>query len=1002
MTNSRRLGTTLAAFFTLAGHTTAEETPVSFNLEVRPILSAHCFACHGPDAEERRGDLRLDAPGADDRSRLLPDNDGPSLVLERILHGDPNEVMPPPGAKNPLSPEQKDVLKRWIDQGAPYEAHWAFEAPTLSPPPNAHQWPNARHPVDAFVFEKLDDLEIEPAPPADRHTLARRWSLDLLGFPPLPEEADTFVKDDRLNAEERFIDRLLGSPAYGERWARQWMDLARYADTNGYEKDRPRSIWPYRDWLIDALNADQPFDDFTIDQLAGDMRPRATLPQRIATGFHRNTMLNEEGGIDPLEYRFHSLVDRVGTTATVWMGLTMACAQCHTHKYDPLTHRDYYGMMAFLNNAEEPDLYLPKPEIDAKRTQINERLAQLRAELPKHFPQGQSYVESLEAWHESTAHGMVTWEILRPEKVEANLGRLEILDDQSVLAAGDQTKRDIYQVHIKGDWEGVTALRLEALPHPSLPKSGPGRAYYEGPKGDFFLSEITLQVNGNPAEWSTATENYGKLGIGGGSGKAAEAMDGNEVTGWSTSGREGEAHQAVFQLAEPLNGSGNLLVEMVFNRHYPASLGRFRIAITREQPGKARAQTFAQSDESLFLKRFDTLNSTERARLETLFCQVAPELAEARKALESERGGLPDYPTTLVFTERPPGYERTTFRHHRGEFLQPKEAISPAIPSILDSLTEAPPANRMEFAQWLVGSGNPLAARVQVNRDWAAFFGNGLVPTLEDFGTQGKPPTHPRLLDWLAIDFSNTGSWSRKRLHRLVVTSAIYQQSSHVTPEALSADPENVWLGRAPRFRIDGEFVRDSALRAAGLLTSKMRGPSVFPPQPKNITTEGTYGRLNWNVSEGEDRYRRSLYTFAKRTAPYALFTTFDAGSGEACLARREVTNTPLQALTALNDTSLLEAAQALGSDAARHRDLPADRTAQHLFRRILTRSPDAEEKDWLLAYFTQQKERFASRPEQAKELIGTPADAAETAAQAAWTALARVLLNLDETYLHH
>ena len=990
---------TLPMCFFLVGAGLCRSAPsnLDFNRDVRPILAAHCFACHGPDHEERQAELRLDEPSLENRKLIGAEEPTQSVLLERLFTTDEDDLMPPPETKNPLTETQKNTLRQWVNSGASYEPHWAFQPPQAAALPHDQQSTEARHPLDTFVLEKLQEVDLSLSPKADRFTLARRMHLDLLGFPPTPEETDAYINDTTPNVDERLLDRLLASPAYGERWARRWLDLARYADTNGYEKDRPRSIWPYRDWVIDSINGDQPFDQFTIDQLAGDLRPDATLAQRIATGFHRNTMLNEEGGIDPLEYRFHSLVDRVGTTATVWLGLTMACAQCHTHKYDPLYHRDYYAMMAFFNNAEEPELTIPNIANTQVRGNLEQQIAQLEADLPNQFPSGVSFAESLRTWFHAKASEVVPWETLRPLSMTANLAKLELREDHSLFARGDQTKRDVYDLSFDGHWSGVTALRLEALPDPRLPNSGPGRAYYEGPKGDFFLSELKVELEDRAIKLTHASEDYGKLGIGGGSGGAAQAIDGNEVTGWSTSGREGEPHQAVFQTNTPLQGSGTLRIRLIFNRHYPAALGRFRVAVTRaNRPSKA--QPFSIEEESLFHTPYQDLSEAQQARLERLFSKHTPVLAEARAKIQELRQRLPVATTTLVFEERPADLSRVTHRHHRGEYLQPKEEVSPAVPALFPSLPASAPSNRLGFSQWLVSDRNPLAARTQVNRDWAAFFGKGLVRTTEDFGYQGASPTHPKLLDWLAVDFSQQG-WSRKRLHRAIVSSAVYQQGSRLNETLLNVDPENQHLARAARFRIEGELIRDSALRVAGLLAHKIGGPSVYPPQPANITTEGAYGKLDWKVSKGEDRYRRGLYTFAKRTTPYAMFTTFDAGSGEACLARRDVTNTPLQALTALNDSALLEAAKALGKTTAASSGSSEDK-AHQLFRRVLTRHPDSEELHWMLQFLSRQESMLGKTPERAHELMGeTDGD---PVVPAAWATLARVLLNLDETFLHH
>ncbi len=512
--------------------------PASFNRDVRPILASTCFECHGPDEDSREADLRLDLrEGAvadlGGYQAIKPGDPDSSEVFLRIISDDPDAKMPPPDSGKSLTAEQIETLRHWIAGGGDYERHWAFVPPTLPRLPKVKQesWP--RNEIDLFVLARLEAEGLTPSPEADRYALVRRVYLDLIGLPPTPEEADAFVQNPDRRAYENLVDQLLKSPHYGERWARIWLDLARYADTNGYEKDRPRSIWPYRDWVIQALNDDMPFDQFTIEQLAGDMLPGATAAQQIATGFHRNTMLNEEGGIDPLEYRFHAMVDRVATTGTVWMGLTTGCAQCHTHKYDPITHTDYYRLMALLNNADEPDLAVRDADVSARRREIEQQIAGLESELPSRFPPGagdgpierrrQEHLEQKFAeWLEAERATATAWTVIRPDHLETNLPKLEVLDDGSIFSSGDITKRDVFRLRFPRDefaratGQHITALRLEVLPDERLPARGPGRAYYEGRKGDFFLSELSAKLAGMPVEFSSASHSYGKISIGSG------------------------------------------------------------------------------------------------------------------------------------------------------------------------------------------------------------------------------------------------------------------------------------------------------------------------------------------------------------------------------------------------------------------------------------------------------------------------------------------------------
>jgi mono/diheme cytochrome c family protein len=1169
----------------LAAALPAAETAPDFNAEVRPILSGNCFKCHGPDDKGRKAKLRLDVrdaatrPAKSGETAIVAHAPERSELIKRIGSADPDEVMPPPSTNKTLSAAQKDILRRWIAAGAEYQPHWAFVPPVQAPLPATRRAGWARNPIDRFVLARLEKAGLQPSPEADPYVLVRRVHLDLIGLPPTTEEAEAFVADRSPDAYERLVDRLLAQPQYGERWARKWLDLARYADTNGYEKDRPRSIWPYRDWVIAALNADMPFDQFTIKQLAGDLLPDASDDDRIATGFHRNTMLNEEGGIDPLEYRFNSMTDRVATTGKTWLGLTTGCAQCHTHKYDPITHREYYQLMAFMDNADEPQLMIRPADFAARSAAAEAKIAALVAELPSRFPvpapiawsvpdqatlaiasgeraerqgdgswllsgpgaerdtytlscetgqpeseflrleafpdpgdanggpgrspsgnfvvttlavavahDGQGEPQALKlghaeadfsqpgwdvkgaidadaksgwavynegqrmdvlrtavfsfdkplrqpagarlmvridqqfgerhtlrhfrisfgrkerqeptaqqrqqalerayaAWEEREAGLARPWTVLHPVEATTNSPFLTQLDDGSLLAGGDQTKSDTYTLKFRGELRGITALRLEVIPDQRLPGGGPGRVYYEGAAGDFGLSEFTASAGGQPLAFATALHSFAA-----GGNTAAKAIDGKADTIWSIDGGQRRPHAAVFVLATPLADAGELTVSMLFERYFAAGLGRFRLSATTAPPPAAASELPPELAAALAVPAAGR-SPEQRQRLFEHWLLLAPELAPARAEIDRLRESLRSFPTTLVMQERPADHPRATFIHNRGEWLQPTERVEPGVFSFLNPLPAGAPRNRLGFARWLVAPDQPLTARVTVNRQWAAFFGRGLVRTVDDFGYQGDPPTHPELLDWLAVEFMRQG-WSLKKLHRLIVTSATYRQDSRITPELLAGDPANQLLARGPRLRLDAEAIRDSLLRAAGLLSAKLGGPSVYPPQPASVSTEGAYGALTWKVSEGEDRYRRGLYTFSKRTAPYAMFNTFDGPSGESCVAQRETSDSPLQALTMLNDTVVLEAAQALGRTFAAQTGEPGARVAA-LFRRCLTRPPAAEEAALLVAYLAAQRQRFAAKELDPAQLAGPgEGDAVE---RAAWTALARVLLNTDE-----
>ncbi len=758
---------------------------VDFARQVQPILSANCYACHGPDASQREAELRLDvrddAVAARDGQRaIVPGKSRDSEVFRRITTEDADEKMPPPDSGHKLTAEQIALVTRWIDQGAEYTQHWSFVKPVRAalPKVKATDWP--RNPIDYFVLAKLEAAGLAPEPEADRYTLNRRLSLDLTGLPPTPAEVEQFVNDPSADAYEKLVDRLLASDRYGEHWARMWLDLARYADTKGYEKDQPRDIWRYRDWVIDALNADMPYDQFTIEQLAGDLLPSATTDQILATAFHRNTMTNDEGGTDNEEFRIAAVKDRVDTTVQVWMGLTMGCAKCHSHKYDPITQREYYQFLAFFNQTEDADRGDDAPRIPTPTRQQQTRLKELRDEL-------------------------------------------------------------------------------------------------------------------------------------------------NEL-------RQSSAPETPEPAAVKLN----------------------------EQIGA-----------------------------------IEKKIADLEKQIVR----------TPVMRELPENRRRNTHVHVRGNFLQPGDEVTPDVPQAFGPLPNGAPHNRLGVAQWLVDANNPLTARVAVNRFWARLFGSGLVETEEDFGSQGTPPSHAELLDWLAVEFRGPLAWSMKGLCKTIVMSATYRQSSRIDTSKLEADPQNTLLSRGQRFRLPAETVRDQALAAAGLLSAKIGGPSVMPPQPPGVWRT-TYSTLKWTTSAGEDRHRRALYTFWRRTSPYPSLLTFDAGSREVCMIRRVRTNTPLQALVTLNDPVYVEAAAALGQRIMGEAGPDAAARATYGFQLVLIRPAKPEETSRLVALHESALRKFREDGAAATALIQaanqTVSMDSDTAEWAAWTVVGSCLLNLDETLMRN
>ena len=836
-------------------------------------------------------------------------------------------------------------------------------------------------------------------------------------MPPTLAEIDAFVADQRPDAYEIVVDRLLASPHYGERWARPWLDLARYADSNGYEKDALRTMWKYRDWVIKALNEDMPFDRFTIEQIAGDMLPKATDDQRIASGFHRNTQLNQEGGIDVEEARWEALLDRVNTTATVWLGSTVACAQCHNHKYDPFSQRDYYRLLAFFDNVEysvfgkpggdhfiqEPTLDLPSPEQAARRDALTSELATLNATLGA---PGAEIDAGQAAWEAAQQAALSAWTSLQPERVGAGAATLAVQPDGSVLASGLHRGRDEYEVDVTLPAGRTTGLRLEALPDPSLPKGGPGRDHY----GNFVLTGFAVDRLDEAGSATRLTFNDVKTDDGSaGDVKALIQLTprpylSEDPDGWAIDATRDDTRvprQIVFVPGKPLelDRPARMRVTLSFDSgNVGQAIGRFRLSATSGDTPLQVVGIRARTRRVLGIA--PESRTPEQAKVvQAEYRGQAPALKPTRDRIAAIEQELRDLGivTALVMQERT-SYERpsTPFRE-RGAFLTPGERVYAATPEVLPPMSADQMPNRLGLAQWLVSPDNPLTARVTVNRAWEQFFGRGLVETSEDFGTQGAPPSHPELLDYLATEFVKL-EWKQKALHRLIVTSATYRQDAAVTPVLIDKDPYNRLLARGPRFRMEAEMVRDVALAASGLLSPAIGGPSVFPLQPDGIW-DNPYSDDVWKTSEGADRHRRGLYTFIRRTSPYPSFMTFDATSREFCTVRRVRTNTPLQALTGLNDEAFFEAARALAMQRrragpglgapSRQRGVPArDRPAPH--RRRSRRHRRRRTK--------RQLARYRLKPAEAAKVMKASAPSPQVTEQAAWTLVANALLNLDET----
>jgi mono/diheme cytochrome c family protein len=982
--------------------------------EVQAIFQAHCYQCHAGSRPQAQ--LRLDAKagalkgglsgpiiqaGSADKSRLM------HRVLG--LHGE--RQMPLGG--NPLTEKQTTVLKDWINAGAVWpddakdvtlQKHWSYVKPAKPTMAKVSQPAWVKNPIDAFILARLDREKLTPSAEASKVQLIRRLSLDLIGLPPSLKEVEEFVKDQSADAYEKQVDRLLASPHYGEKWARWWLDLARYADTHGFEKDDRRVAWMYRDWVIHALNKNQRFDEFSIEQIAGDMLPNATNEQRIATGFHRNTQFNEEGGVDPAEAHWDILVDRASTTSTVWLGSTMACAQCHNHKFDPFTQKEFYQMIAFFNNSKyeavtngdtsikwiESKLELPTAEQDAKRRTINDELAKLKTKLATHTPTLES---EMQQWMQFQAGTPSLFETLSPTKVTAT-GGSELLPqpDGGIFASGANPQSESYLLEFKTAKSAMSAIRLEALPDARLPRGGPGRDVY----GNATITDLVLEIapTQNPTQWQKVE----KFELKTDAGSVRKPNKDNPALWFIDASREEVrlARQLLLIPAKPLGFPGGTLLRLSLGFHADVQkqgLGKLRVSVTTVLTPERTVEV--RHSLRPLLSNSAKWTPTDRKRLEEFFRTVAPSLKVDRLRSEELRKQLNDLgmATALVMAEASPYEKPMADIRLRGSFLSKGERVFASTPAVFHPFPEDYLPNRLGLARWLMSKENPITARVTVNRIWDSYFGRGLVETSEDFGSQGSKPSHPELLDWLATEFVDSG-WDLKKLHQTIVLSATYRQSSAVTPMLQERDPDNRWLARAPRYRLDAEGIRDTALSISGLLSSKVGGPSVFPYQPDGVW-DVPYSSLSWQTSKGEDRYRRGVYTFIRRTSPYPTMANFDGPSREICTVRRTRTNTPLQALNLLNDPAFFEAAQAFARRI--EKEVPGSSTqnkVQHAFLLATQRMPTTAELKSLTEWFATERAAFQQKPAEAIRVTGTKQADAELAAL---TLLANSLLNLDE-----
>jgi len=1143
----------------------ADVDAIDFNRDVRPILANRCLVCHGPDEDTREAELRLDVlesatMNRDGNRAVVPGKPKESHLLLRLVAED-DERMPPAGSGDPLSKNEVNTLRKWIEQGARYSNHWSYDPPVRREPPDVSEMARVRNAIDRYVLRRLADAKLTMAPEADRRTLIRRVTLDLTGIPPTPEQVESFVNDKDSRAYAKLVKRLLASPAFGERWASMWLDLARYADSAGYANDPPRTIWMYRDWVIRAINSNMPFDQFTVEQIAGDMIENASDSQRIATAFHRNTLTNSEGGTSDEEFRNVAVTDRVNTTMQVWMGATIRCAQCHNHKYDPLSQKEFFRIFAFFNNTSDSDRADESPVLKVfsddqhrQRAELQKKIDDLKLKLT---PTSEVLQQRLAEWEKQ--YRQPEWRTIKPVAATSSAGaKFDIDDSHLIQASGAPADTDTYRLEFDSDGKPITAFRIEVLPtagdakssvKKNTPAVGAGRSSggnfvlsevelsagpgggkarrgrfvrvelpgknrllhmaevqvfsggeniaqkgkakqsstgFGGPanlaidgntNGDYAAKSVTHTATGDKAPWwevdlgrdadvdgvvvwnrtdnklqsrldgfvvslldaernviwtqvnkkapqrehkasldglarvdfVAASQTFAQAGGGGNpysAWHASSAIDRDAKGakwGWAVGGAIDKTNAAAFVLDSPIkfDADGKLVVLLKQNYGESHLLGRFRISVSSsprpiyllpngvsDAINVAADKRTAEQNESL-LQFYRSLDKPSKA------------LVDGIAALEKEKAAIKST-TTPVMTELAESKRRTTKIQIRGNFMVTTDVVTEGTPAVFHALPEDAPSNRLTFARWLVDKRNPLTARVVVNRYWEQLFGVGIVATSEEFGSQGDLPSHPELLDFLAIELMDR-DWDIKKMLELIVNSSTYRQSSSAAPDLIDRDPENRLLARGPRFRLSAEMVRDQALAIAGLLSKKMYGPSVRPLRPKLGLKAAFGGSTDWETSPGEDRHRRALYTSWRRSLPYPSMATFDAPTRNVCTIRRGRTNTPLQALVTLNDPSYVEAAQGLARRMATH-DGDDEERAAFGFQLCTSRLPDETERKKLITLFHRAVEIFDAETEKAKQLATDPlgpleANLTETgyAKMAAWTTVANVLLNLDE-----
>jgi mono/diheme cytochrome c family protein len=1015
----------------------ASSRKTDFAKDIQPIFADRCYECHGPKKQEHS--LRLDQKasalkGGDSGLAIVPGKSADSLLIHAVA-GARDDLKRMPKKGDPLTAQEIGLLRAWIDQGAEwpdstvaekdFKQHWAFQAPVRPAVPSVQNSEGVRNSIDNFIRVRLEKEKLKPSPETDKITLLRRLSLDLIGLPPTIAEVDAFLGDSSKDAYEKQVERLLNSPHYGERWGRHWLDAARYADSDGYEKDKSRQVWFYRDWVINSLNRDLPYDRFVIDQLAGDLVPNPTQEQMVATGFLRNSMINEEGGVDPEQFRMDAMFDRMDAVGKSVLGLTIQCAQCHNHKYDPISQEEYYRIFAFLNNDHEAQRIVYTPDEQMRAANITRQIRDLEEGL-RHSQIG--WEERMAAWETSAKRSEPEWEVVQVDQTSEADTRFFPQKDGSLLGLGYAPTKFTFVFRGTNSLPAINGFRLELLTDANLPCNGPGRSF----KGTCALTEFRVEAadaqkptNKVSVKLVKATADfaneerelepnfYDKTEKRRVTGPVSFAIDEKDDTAWGIDagpGRRNQDRKAVFAASTNVAfPSGTILTFSIKNNHggwnsddhMNNMIGRIRLSVTSAT--NALADPLPKRVRELLAIPSEKRSPAQIAAVFSYWRTTVSEFKETNDKIEGLWKQWPNGSTALTLIAREDPRETQILR--RGDWLKPIKPVTPGVPAFLHPLPTNEAPARLAFAKWLVDRRSPTTARVFVNRIWQAYFGVGLVSTPEDFGLQSEAPSHPELLDWLACEFMDRG-WSLKNIHRLIVNSATYRQSSKVTPDTYAKDQYNRLLARGTRNRVEGEIVRDIALSASGLLNSRVGGPSVFSPAPEFLfQPPASYAPFPYKEETGVDRYRRALYTFRRRSTPYPMLQTFDAPNGDFSCVRRLRSNTPLQALMTLNETVSMECAQGLAwrtLDEGGKSD--ADRIT-YAFRRTLSRPPTAEETKELLDLLARQRQHIAEGWVNPLELATgkneKPAKLPKgtTPTQlAAFTVVSRVLLNLDET----